>query len=76
MFNLLMGLVSKSSRVPCFFSSLKLRMVTAGIRKIRIQGANKKNEDKSAKPLSRMLNSPLNNQRNNPFSNKNIAITK
>src|SRR5690606_26249047 len=70
------GLVNKSYKVPCFFSSEKLRIVTAGMRKIKIQGDSKKNEDISAKPLSRILKSPLNSQRNNPLSNKNTAITK
>jgi len=51
-------------------------MVTAGIKKIKIQGDNKKNEDKSAKPLSKILKSPLNNQRKRPFNNKNTAMTK
>ncbi len=39
----LKGLVNKISNVPCFFSSEKLFMVTAGIKKIKIQGANLKN---------------------------------
>src|SRR5690606_31274523 len=70
-----MGLVSKSSRVPCFFSSLKLRMLTAGIKNIKTQGANRKKEDKSAKPFSKILNSPLKSHKIRPFSNKKSAIT-
>src|SRR5690606_20700145 len=34
------GFVSKSSKVPVFISSLKLRMVTAEIKKISTHGAN------------------------------------
>jgi hypothetical protein len=71
-----MGLVSNNSIVPCFFSSEKLRMVTAGIRKIKIQGARVKNGDKSANPLFKILKSPSKTQRNNPLSNKKIAITR
>ena len=70
------GLVIKSSIVPCFFSSEKLLMVTAGIRKINIQGDKVKNGVKSAKPLFKILKSPSNTQRNNPLSNKKMAITK
>ncbi|GAL82543.1 hypothetical protein JCM19274_2319 [Algibacter lectus] len=44
------GFVNRSSKVPCFFSSEKLRMVTAGIRNIKIHGANKKKGDKSENP--------------------------
>ncbi len=51
-------------------------MVTAGIRKIKIHGANLKNGPKSAKPEFRILNSPLKTHKNNPLSIKNIAITK
>ncbi|MNY65612.1 hypothetical protein D3C86_2029070 [compost metagenome] len=42
------GLVKSNSRVPCFLSSEKLLMVTAGIRKIKIHGVNVKNGVKSA----------------------------
>jgi hypothetical protein len=45
------GFVSNNSMVPCFFSSEKLLMVTAGIRKINIQGASVKKGVKSANPL-------------------------
>jgi len=51
-------------------------MVTAGIKKIKIHGEMRKNEDRSANPLSKMLKSPLNNQRKSPFKSKNTAITK
>jgi hypothetical protein len=51
-------------------------MVTAGIRKINIQGDNVKNGVKSAKPLFKILNSLSKTQRNNPLSNKKMAITK
>ena len=40
------GFVNNNSSVPCFFSSEKLRIVTAEIRNNKTQGANKKNEDK------------------------------
>ena len=70
------GLVNKSSNVPCFFSSEKLRIVTAGIKKIKIHGAKVKNGLKSANPLFKMLKSPSKTQRNNPLSSKKMAITK
>jgi hypothetical protein len=35
---------SNNSNVPCFFSSEKLRIVTAGIKNIKIQGAKVKME--------------------------------
>jgi hypothetical protein len=71
-----MGLVNKSSIVPCFFSSEKLRIVTAGIKKINIHGAMVKKGDKSANPLFKMLYSPSKTQRNNPLSKRKMAITK
>jgi hypothetical protein len=71
-----MGFVSNSSNVPCFFSSEKLRMVIAGIKKMKIQGDNRKKEDRSAKPLSKILKSPLNNHKNKPFNNRKTAMTK
>jgi len=49
--SVLMGFVNSSSSVPAFFSSLKLRIVTAGIRKIKIHGAIWKKGARSAKPL-------------------------
>jgi hypothetical protein len=51
-------------------------MVTAGIRNNKIHGANKKKGDKSANPLSIILNSPLKTQRNSPFTTKKVPITK
>jgi hypothetical protein len=45
----------------CFFSSAKLRIVMAGIRKIKIQGAKVKNGDISAKPVFKRLQNPKNN---------------
>jgi hypothetical protein len=73
---MLNGLVNSSSKVPCFISSEKLLMVTAGIRKSNIQGEMVKNGLKSAKPESKILYSPLNIHRNNPLRIKKIAITK
>ena len=70
------GLVNNNSIVPCFFSSEKLRMVTAGIKKIKIHGANLKNGLISAKPEFKMLNSPSKTQRNNPLSKRKIPMTK
>jgi hypothetical protein len=69
------GLVIKSSKVPIFFSSLKDLIVTAGIKNNKTQGAIIKKEDKSAKPLSKILNSPGINQSRSPFSNKKNAMT-
>ena len=70
------GLVNSNSIVPCLFSSEKLRMVTAGIKKIKIQGANLKNGLKSANPEFKILKSPSKTHKNKPFSNKNTAMTK
>ena len=70
------GFVNRSSKVPCFLSSEKLRMVTAGIRKIKIQGAKVKNGLKSANPLFKILKSPSKTHRNNPLRIKKMAITK
>ena len=51
-------------------------MVTAGIKKIKIHGANLKNGLISAKPEFKMLNSPSKTQRNNPLSKRKIPMTK
>ena len=73
---ILNGFVSNNSKVPCFISSEKLRIVTAGIRKINIQGEMVKKGLKSAKPEFNILYSPSKIQRNNPFRIRKIAITK
>ena len=70
------GLVSKSSMVPSFFSSEKLFMVMAGIKKIKIHGAILKNGFMFAKPLSKMLYSPVKTNKNKPLTTKNIPITR
>src|SRR5690606_30412823 len=70
------GLVSNNSIVPCFLSSEKLRIVTAGIKKIKTQGANVKNGVKSAKELSKMLKSPGKTHKKSPFKSKKTPITK
>ena len=72
----LRGLVKSISNVPCFFSSEKLFIVTAGIRKISIHGANLKNGLISAYPEFKMLKSPSKTHKNNPFSKRKMAITK
>src|SRR5688572_18982289 len=46
------GFVSKSSRVPPFASSAKLRIVIAGIRKINTYGPSAKSVSISAYPYS------------------------
>ena len=58
------GFVFNISIVPAFISSEKLRMVTAGIKKINIQGERVKKGDKSANPLFKILYSPSKTQRN------------
>src|SRR5690606_19439888 len=63
-----MGLISSSSMVPILRSSEKLFMVTAGTKKIKIQGASKKKFPRSAKPWSKILYSPLKTQRKRPVS--------
>src|SRR5690554_3234494 len=70
------GLVNKSSMVPILISSLKARIHTAGIKKIKTHGANSKKGDKSAKPESKILKFPLKTQRNSPLTIRNRAITK
>jgi hypothetical protein len=62
--------------VPCFFSSEKLRIVTAGIKNNMIQGDNVKKGLKSAKPLCNMLYSPSKTHKKSPLNSKNIAITR
>ena len=69
------GLVIKSSKVPIFCSSLKDLIVIAGIKNNKTQGAMIKKEDKSANPLSKILNSPGINQSRRPFNNKKNAMT-
>ena len=71
-----MGLVSNNSSVPCFFSSEKLRIVTAGIRKSKIQGAIVKKGVISANPEFNTLYSPSNTHKKSPLKSKNKAITK
>jgi len=51
-------------------------MVIAGIKKVNIQGANKKKGARSANPELGMLNSPSNTQRNNPVTTKNKLMTR
>jgi hypothetical protein len=51
-------------------------MVMAGIRKVKIQGANRKKGAKSAKPELGILNSPSKTQRNNPVTTRNKLTTK
>ena len=70
------GLVRNNSKVPIFFSSLKARIVTAGIKNKRTQGANWKKADRSANPASNMLKVPLKTHKNKPLKTKNNAITK
>src|SRR5690606_4369473 len=70
------GLVSNNSMVPCFFSSAKLRMVTAGTKSNKTHGANWKNGVKSLYLLCKMLYSPSKIQRNNPHKIKNSPMTK
>ena len=71
-----MGLVANSSKVPIFFSSLNAFIVTAGIKNKKIQGTIIKKDDRSAKPLSNILNYPGINKSNKLFKVKNNAITK
>lgn len=73
---MVIGLVSKSSSVPAFSSSERLRIVIAGIRKVNIQGASSKNGAKLAKPLFGILKSPSKTQRNSPVAVRNRPITK
>src|SRR6478672_11016498 len=73
---MVIGLVNNNSMVSCFFSSEKLRMVTAGIRKIKIHGEMVKNGLRSANPLFKMLKSPSKTQRKSPLSSRKMAITR
>src|SRR5688572_27782113 len=63
-----MGLINRSSIVPILRSSEKLFMVTAGTKKIKIQGTSKKKFPRSAKPWSKILYSPLKTHKKRPVS--------
>ena len=73
---MLMGFVNSSSSVPAFFSSLKLRIVTAGIRKIKIHGAIWKKGARSAKPLLGILKSPSKTHKNKLVTMRNNPMTR
>ncbi len=70
------GFVFNISIVPDLNSSEKLRMVMAGTKNKKNQGAIKKKLFKSAKPAFRILKSPLNTHKNSPLTTKKTAITK
>ena len=70
------GLVNNNSKVPNFRSSEKLFIVTAGIKKIKIQGESVKKGVKSAKPEFIILYCPSKIHKNNPLIIKKIAITR
>ena len=53
------GFVFKSSIVQLLYSSAKLFMVIAGIKKIKTPRTKKKNEFQSAKPAFKILKSSL-----------------
>ncbi len=72
----LSGLVFRISMVPKRISSLKLRIVIAGIKKIKNHGVIKKKLFRSAKPAFNILRSPLKTHKKNPFINKKTKITR
>ena len=67
------GRVCKVSKVPDLYSSAKLRIANAGIKKINIQGASSKNERSVAYPKSNILLS-FSTKRYNAFTIKNKMI--
>jgi hypothetical protein len=69
------GFVNNNSMVPLFFSSAKLRMVMAGIKKRYTQGAIINKPSKEEYPLSSTLNSPGKTHRNRLTMSKNTIIT-
>ncbi len=71
--NSVIGLVTNKTIVTDLFSSEKDRMVIAGIRNKKIQGATPKKLSNEAKPYSKILVSG-NTQTNNPITNKNTII--
>src|SRR5699024_3418852 len=73
---LVIGLVCSISIVPNLNSSLNNRMLTAGIKNIRIHGDSSKNGDKSANPESKILYSPGIIHRNKPLATRNKPITR
>lgn len=68
--HLLSGLVCKISNVPVLNSSDKERIVIAGTKKTRIQGANSKNVSNVAYPKSKRLLS-FNTNKKRPFTTRN-----
>src|SRR5699024_7926355 len=73
---LVIGLVCSISIVPNLNSSLNKRMLTAGIKNIRIHGDSSKNGDRSANSESKILYSPGITHRNNPLATRNKPTTK
>jgi hypothetical protein len=67
------GFVFSISNVPALNSSESERMVIAGTRNIRTQGASSKNLSNDAYPNSKMLLS-FKTKRNTPFINKNSIM--
>jgi hypothetical protein len=63
------GRLFKISYVPCLYSSEKLRMVIAGIKRIKIHGAKSKYTCKLVYPKSNTLKLGSTNN-NSPFTSK------
>src|SRR5690554_1225941 len=70
----LIGLVSKSSIVPFFFSSANIFIVIAGIRNKNTQGANIKSPSIPAKPKSKTLNPIGKTHRKSPITARKTII--
>jgi hypothetical protein len=69
------GRVSRVSIVPVLHSSVRRRMVTAGIRMSRMKGERIKKFSRLAYPYSRILKLEL-RKRKRPFSNKNNKMAR
>ena len=70
------GFVSNNSKVPVLFSSEKSRIVIAGIKNIKIEGARMKKFVKLDSPISNRLELPGLIHKKNPVAirKKTIAI--
>lgn len=70
------GMVSNNSIVPDLISSLKKRIVIAGMRNKNTHGAMINKPSMLAYPELRIFKFPSNTKRNNPVIHKNTVSTK
>ena len=69
------GRVRRSSKVPLLRSSAKLRIVIAGMRNKRTQGAKVKKGSIDATPPDKMFQGPGNTHRKSPINRRKAAMT-